>query len=322
MKAAATDYRGSDGAIVQVQQVSKSYGELLALKEISFEIPKGQIFGLLGPNGAGKSTTINILSTLLKPDSGEVFMDGIKLQDRRSDCKLIIGTVPQEIALYTDLSAYDNLLFWGGLYKIPKAQLKAKALEVLELVGLSHRKNEALRNYSGGMKRRVNIAAALMHRPKILLMDEPTVGIDPQSRSYIFEIIKQLNDDGMTVIYTTHYMEEAEKLCDTIAIIDSGTIVAKGSMEALRLISNTHDSLLIRVSELNDLILSQLEGKMSFKADPESRMLEIECTEISKEIGSILFEIQNAGLHIESIDTRRANLESVFLKFTGKHLRD
>lgn len=308
--------------MIKVQNISKSFGEIKALNNISFHITEGDVFGLLGPNGAGKSTTINILSTLLQEDSGEIIVNGLNLRENKDVCKLMIGVVPQEIALYRDLSAYDNLLFWGGLYKIPKASLKAKANEVLALVGLGDRKNEPLKNYSGGMKRRVNIAASILHQPKILLMDEPTVGIDPQSRSYIFEIIQQLNDNGMTIIYTTHYMEEAERMCDKIAIIDSGSIKAIGSMEELRKASATNDTLQIKVSHIDPSVIDHLHLSLRVKADYESRVLEIECENISREITGVLKSIQDTGVIIESIDTQRANLESVFLKLTGKHLRD
>jgi ABC-2 type transport system ATP-binding protein len=308
--------------MIKVQNVSKSFGNLKAVDNISFQIAKGEVFGLLGPNGAGKSTTINILSTLLSEDSGEIIVDGLNLKENKDVSKLIIGVVPQEVALYKDLSAFDNLMFWGGLYKIPKAELRRKANEVLALVGLEDRKNDPLKNYSGGMKRRVNIAASILHDPKILLMDEPTVGIDPQSRSYIFEIIEQLKDNGMTIIYTTHYMEEAERLCDTIAIIDTGSIKAIGTMKELRKVSDTNDSLSIKVSHLNEEIISHLQKTLKLVGDLNTMVLDIECENISQEITGVLKDIQDTGVIIESIDTQRANLESVFLKLTGKHLRD
>ncbi|MEE4213504.1 MAG: ABC transporter ATP-binding protein [Bacteroidales bacterium] len=227
--------------IIEVKSISKYYGNIMSLRDISFNIRRGEIFGLLGPNGAGKSTTVNILNTLLKPDSGEIYCDGINIFNKTDHCKMMMGVVPQEIALYENLTAFENLVFWGGLYKVPKSELKENAVEMLELVGLSSRKNDRIKTFSGGMKRRINIACSLLHKPKILVMDEPTSGVDPQNRNHIFNVIENLNREGMTIIYTTHYMEEAERLCDTIAIIDLGTIRAQGTMQELRTISGAGD---------------------------------------------------------------------------------
>ncbi|HEY4788748.1 MAG TPA: ABC transporter ATP-binding protein, partial [Bacteroidales bacterium] len=188
--------------MITVNEISKSFGSIHALKNVGFDIKDGEIFGLLGPNGAGKTTTINILSTILQPDSGTVTINGLNLSEHKEACKLQIGVVPQEISLYETLTAYENLQFWGGLYGIPPAPLETKIKNVLEMVGLYDRRNDPVKTYSGGMKRRINIASALLHTPKILLMDEPTVGIDPQSRNRIFEIIGELNKEGMTIIYT------------------------------------------------------------------------------------------------------------------------
>ncbi len=309
--------------MIKVREISKSFGNIKALKPVSFKINRGEIFGLLGPNGAGKSTTINILNTLLEPDNGEVIIDGINLKDYKSDCKLIIGVVPQEIALYEDLSAYDNLMFWGSLYHIPKAILKSKANNVLEMLGLSDRKNDSIKSYSGGMKRRINLASSILHNPKILLMDEPTVGVDPQSRNHIFEVIEKLNKEGMTIIYTTHYMEEAERLCNTIAIIDTGNIVAQGTLKELRETSGAKDLLTIKLADLNTTTISNIKSSLpSFTLDSNFNTLKVECANISNEILIVINHIQNAGGVIESIDTQIANLESIFLKLTGKQLRD
>lgn len=227
--------------MIEVKSISKSYGNIMSLRDISFDIRKGKIFGLLGPNGAGKSTTVNILNTLLKPDSGEIYFDGVNIFNNPDHCKMMMGVVPQEIALYENLTAFENLIFWGGLYRVPKSELKENAVKMLELVGLSSRKNDRIKTFSGGMKRRINIACSLLHKPKILIMDEPTSGVDPQNRNHIFNVIENLNKEGMTIIYTTHYMEEAERLCDTIAIIDLGTIRAQGTMQELRTVSGAGD---------------------------------------------------------------------------------
>jgi len=305
--------------MIQVKNLSKTFGEVKALRDVSFSIDEGEIFGLLGPNGAGKSTTINILNTLLEADSGEVLIDGMDTRRYKDACKRIIGVVPQEIALYQQLSAYDNLLFWGGLYGLDHVVLKAKADEILDLVGLSERKHDAVKTYSGGMKRRINIASSLLHHPKVLLMDEPTVGVDPQSRNYVFELIEALNDKGMTIIYTTHYMEEAERLCDRIGIIDSGEIIAQGNLEELKANSDVKDVLVIKISTATDSMESLIPHAVY---DEHAQTLRVACTHIGQEIGDIVSTLQNAGVLIERIDTEEANLETVFLKLTGKTLRD
>jgi ABC-2 type transport system ATP-binding protein len=228
--------------MISVRAVSKHFKNIKALDKVSFKIQKGEIFGILGPNGAGKSTLVNILNTLIRPDEGEVIIDGINTRDDGKTIKLIMGVVPQEIALYEELSAYENMMFWGGLYDIPKQELKKNVHKTLEIVDLTSRKDDRIKTFSGGMKRRINIACSLLHNPKILVMDEPTVGVDPQNRNHIFEVIERLNKEGMTIIYTTHYMEEAERFCDNISIIDEGRIIAQGTMKELRQISNTQET--------------------------------------------------------------------------------
>src|SRR6185312_7146115 len=220
--------------MIDVKNIQKSYGDIHAVKGISFFISTGECYGLLGPNGAGKSTTINMLSTLFPPDAGEILINGLDIKKSPEEVKKILGVVPQEIALYSNFTAWENMLFWGGLHSLKSNELQKKAEELLQLVGLLDRKNEKIKGYSGGMKRRINLACALLHSPKILLLDEPTVGVDPQSRNMIFELIESLNKQGMTIIYTTHYMEEAERLCDRIGIIDSGVIVAQGTLDELK----------------------------------------------------------------------------------------
>ena len=236
--------------MIKVRSVSKSFGNIEAVKNVSFTIEKGEIFGILGPNGAGKSTIVNILNTLVKPDKGDVIIDGINIKDDGDTIKLIMGVVPQEIALYEELSAYENLMFWGGLYDIPKPELKANVNKTLEIVDLVNRKDDRIKTFSGGMKRRINIACSLLHNPKILVLDEPTVGVDPQNRNHIFEVIERLNNEGMTIIYTTHYMEEAERFCDKIAIIDVGRIIAQGTLKELRKISDVKDLLTIKLADV------------------------------------------------------------------------
>lgn len=309
--------------MIQVRSVSKSFGNIEAVKNVSFTIDKGKIFGILGPNGAGKSTIVNILNTLVKPDTGDVIIDGVNIKDDGVTIKLIMGVVPQEIALYEELSAYENLMFWGGLYNIPKPVLKTIVNNTLELVDLSNRRNDRIRTFSGGMKRRINIACSLLHNPKILVLDEPTVGVDPQNRNHIFEVIERLNNEGMTIIYTTHYMEEAERFCDKIAIIDVGRIIAQGTLMELRKISEVKDLIAIKLADSDNEIISRItSANPLFKFDSTSGTLKVECSSISRDISIIINHIQNAGGIIERIYTQGTNLESIYLKLTGKELRD
>lgn len=220
--------------LVKIENLVKKYDKNTAVKGISFEITKGEVFGLLGPNGAGKSTTISMLSGLLTPTEGKILINGKDTIKNPMLAKKAIGLVPQDIALYPSLTAKENLYFWGRMYNLSGKLLKERVSEVLSIAGLEDRKNEAIKSYSGGMKRRINIAAALLHHPQILIMDEPTVGIDPQSRNHILESVKKLNSEGMTIIYTSHYMEEIEYLCTKIGIVDHGKLIAMGTKDELK----------------------------------------------------------------------------------------
>jgi ABC-2 type transport system ATP-binding protein len=309
--------------MINVRSLSKSFGNIEALSDVSFSIRKGEIFGILGPNGAGKSTIVNILNTLVKPDRGDVIIDGININDNGKRIKLLMGIVPQEIALYEELTAYENLMFWGGLYDIPKTVLRENANKTLDIVDLSYRKNDRIKTFSGGMKRRINIACSLLHNPKILVLDEPTVGVDPQNRNHIFEVIERLHDEGMTIIYTTHYMEEAERFCDKIAIMDIGHIIAFGTLKELREFSDAKDLLTIQLADYNKETISIIRSVFPLiRFDSTAKTLEADCENISNEISVITNHIQNAGGVIERIYTRGTNLESIFLKLTGKRLRD
>jgi ABC-2 type transport system ATP-binding protein len=244
---------------IEVQKLQKKFGKHEAVKEVSFTIATGEIFGLLGPNGAGKSTTINMMCGYIQPDSGDTTINGISVAHNSRQAKRQLGVVPQEMALYTDLTAIENLDFFGEIYGIPVRERRERAEDLLRLVGLYERRKEAIRNFSGGMQRRINIAIALMHRPSFLMMDEPTVGVDPQSREHIFTTIEQLRSEGTTILYTTHYMEEAERLCDRIAIMDEGQIIAMGTLEEL-LALRDHTQELRRPHGLQELFI-QLTGK-------------------------------------------------------------
>lgn len=309
--------------MIQARSVSKNFGIIEAVKNVSFNIHKGEIFGILGPNGAGKSTIVNILNTLIKPDRGDVIIDGVNIKDDGNTIKLLMGVVPQDIALYEELTAYENLMFWGGLYDIPKSLLKANVNKTLEIVDLVNRKDDRIKTFSGGMKRRINIACSLLHNPRILLLDEPTVGVDPQNRNHIFEVIERLNQDGMTIIYTTHYMEEAERFCDKIAIIDSGHIIAQGTLKELRQVSDVKDVLTIKLADADNELITRIKSEnplLSF--DTSSGILKMESENIGDDTSKIINQVRKSGGAIDRIYTQGTNLEAIYLKLTGKELRD
>ena len=306
--------------MIQVQNLSKSFQNIQAVNDISFTIEKGEIFGFLGPNGAGKSTTLNMMSTIVQSDTGYIHIDGKLVNEDPDACKHLIGVVPQEISLYEDLSAYQNLLFWGELYGIPSKILKERIHITLELIGLLDRKDDLIKTYSGGMKRRINIAAALLHQPKVLLMDEPTVGIDPQSRNHIFEVIETLNAQGMTIVYTTHYMEEVERLCDHIAIIDSGKIIALGTQSQLKELVQVKESIQFEFDFLSEEQVEQLQKLLPYTVTQTQNKLLVTCT--VKELSIVITVCNELQLSIKDIQLNKVNLEAIFLNLTGKQLRD
>ena len=309
--------------LISINGLFKKYGERVAVQDVSFSIEEGEIFGLLGPNGAGKTTTLSILSTLLIPDEGIVTISGYDIVREARQVKRLIGSVPQELALYPTLSAWDNLAFFGRIYGLQGLELKGRVTTVLALVGLSDRSADPVQTFSGGMKRRLNIAAGLIHRPRVLFLDEPTVGVDPQSRNFIFEHVKHLNAEGMTIVYTTHYMEEAERLCDRVAIIDHGRILAldttKGLIDMLGggviylgLPQVALESLLPAVRVLSHVsMVTQEDCRLKIETS-NARLALLE-----------LIELCNAhNVSILSLQMLEPSLESVFLHLTGKRLRD
>ena len=261
------------------------------------------------------------MSTIVEPNEGEVNIAGYDLKKNPLECKKNIGVVTQEIALYNELSAYDNLLFWGGLYNVPKTELTKRIDEIVNLLGLADRKNDKVKTYSGGMKRRINIASALLHRPKVLFMDEPTVGIDPQSRNLIFEVVEKLHKEGMTIVYTTHYMEEAQRLCDRIGIIDNGEIIAQGTLDELRTSGSMKETVVISFTNLSDerfnLIANDWKDLQRFDDTIHFYSMNIQVA-----LSKIILKCGEAGLDIRHIDIRKINLETIFLHLTGKQLRD
>ncbi len=306
--------------MIDVKNITKSYGKTQAVRGISFSIKEGECYGLLGPNGAGKSTTINMLSMLFPPDAGQITIGGIAIAKSNTRIKNMLGIVPQEIALYDKFSAWENILFWGSIYGVKGKALEDKAEDLLKWVGLFDRRKEAVKDYSGGMKRRINIACALLHSPKVLLLDEPTVGVDPQSRNLIFELIQQLNKEGMTIIYTTHYMEEAEKLCNRIGIIDKGLIIAQGTLDELKTQSNVNDMILVDCNQAPDE--KMLNDKLKTTVSVSENRISILSGDSKKDLTRVVTTCTDAGYEINRIDIQKGNLEGVFLKMTGKQLRD
>ncbi len=313
-------------AIVQTNDLYKSFDEVEAVKGISFEIGRGEIFSLLGPNGAGKTTTISMLSCLLAPSKGTASVDGHSVLTEAKRVKEIIGVVPQEIALYPTLSARENLAFWGKMYGLRGAPLKESIENVLDVAGLSERADAKIETYSGGMKRRINIAVGLLHKPKVLFMDEPTVGIDPQSRRRILDNVKELNQEGLTVLYTTHYMEEAEELSDRIGIIDHGKLIAIGTQDELTKLVGEFDSVRVGIDhdglDTDKLVaaLEKIEGIN--RAAIENDELLLQALEANAVLSSIVAAIDKAGGRIRSLKIVEPNLEAVFLHLTGRALRD
>jgi ABC-2 type transport system ATP-binding protein len=347
----------NDQKAIVVEELTKAFGDLQAVRGVSFEVERGEIFSLLGPNGAGKSTTISMLACLLAPDGGDARVMGHSIRKECMGVKEAIGLVPQEIALYEDLPARDNLDFWGKMYGLRGEALAKRVDEVLALIGLTDRQKEKVGKYSGGMKRRLNIGVALLHKPPVLILDEPTVGIDPQSRRNILDGVKDLNREGTTVLYTTHYMEEAQELSDHIAIMDQGEVIAYG----------THQELVQIVGELDrlDLLLGTAPGKAldlepllarwraiegvrqvflpqqeagAGAAEPGSAAPAAQGHEAAAPLEGthvvLLAEDSNvalppifetavaAGTRITSVQIQEPNLETVFLHLTGRALRD
>lgn len=308
---------------IEVNDLYKSFGEVKAVQGVSFTVQEGTIFSLLGPNGAGKTTIIAMLSTLLQPNQGDAKIMGYSVRDDPMGVKSVLGVVPQEIALYEDLSARENLTFWGKMYGLRGATLKTCVDEVLEMIGLTERSKGAVSKFSGGMKRRVNIGVALLHKPKVIYMDEPTVGIDPQSRRNILDSVVALKDQGMTVLYTTHYMEEAQELSDEIAIMDFGKIVAIGTHAELVKIVGQMSRITLTINTNSERVLdtwNTIAGVEKITSENGSLMI---LAEDSNLVLPRLFDsAANLNVRITSVEILEPNLEAVFLHLTGRALRD
>ncbi|ASP24910.1 ABC transporter ATP-binding protein [Bacillus sp. NEAU-CP5] len=310
--------------MLELTDLTKKYGDFTAVNHISLRVEKGEIFGLLGPNGAGKSTTVSMISTVLPPTGGTICIDGTSLQEQPAAIKKVMGVVPQEIALYQALSAKDNLAFFGGLYGLSGKELCKRVDEVLDIIELQEQRHQRVSEFSGGMKRRVNIGAALMNEPKLFILDEPTVGIDPQSRHHILETVKTLNQEkGMTVIYTSHYMEEVEYLCEKAAIMDHGSIIACGTKDELKQSAKASDTLIVNAEGLNDDAVKKIRRISGVaEAAVSQQTITMLVSAADRNILDIADDIRKTGITIKGIHFEEANLESIFLRLTGKTLRD
>ncbi len=318
--------------ILEARSLIKKYGALLAVNDVSFTIPEGEIFGLLGPNGAGKSTIISMLTGLFPPDSGSISILGIDALTDSDKVKHLTGVVPQDLALYPALSGRENLRFFGEMYGLGGRRLKERIDSVLEVVAMTDRAGDPVRTYSGGMKRRLNLAVGLINNPRILFLDEPTVGVDPQSRNHIFESVERLNrEQGMTVLYTTHYMEEAERLCRRVAIIDHGKVIALDTPHSLIAmmgggiiqigLAQADENVLEAVCKLSEV------REASYITQPDADdgagrvILKVEARRASEALIQLIQLFNQRGVEILTVETLEPNLESLFLHLTGKSLR-
>ncbi|MUT64885.1 ABC transporter ATP-binding protein [Paenibacillus sp. NEAU-GSW1] len=309
--------------LIEVKNVKKQYDERVVVDGLSFEVKKGEVFGLLGPNGAGKTTTISMMSAQLDVSGGTILVNGIDANKEAFRVKSMVGVVPQDISLYSVLSANDNLKFFGAIYGLKRKELKQKVDWILDLVGLKDRAKDPIKNYSGGMKRRINIAAALLHDPDVVFMDEPTVGIDPQSRNRIYELIQHLKEQGMTIVYTTHYMEEATLLCDRIAIVDNGRVIEYGTTEEL--IAKVHGGILELTlqAEAATAAIEAVQGLSHVvSAQGSNNKLSIVVDDAQEAIGTIVQHLKQCSIQVTGMHMKPPTLETLFLHLTGKELRD
>jgi len=341
-----------ESGILVVDGLEKRFGELVAVDGVSFSVREGEIFGLLGPNGAGKTTTISMISCLLAPDGGDITVDGHSVKTDALGVRRVLGVVPQEIALYPTLTAAENLRFWGRMYGLAGSELEDAVAYGLSMAGLEDKAKVRVETFSGGMKRRINIAAGVLHRPRVLLMDEPTVGIDPQSRNHILDSVRQLNAEGVTIVYTSHYMEEVEALCDRIAIVDHGRLIAIGTLDELRALVGDSDRIRIQLDsglgaagdddadaeaaadspseehaeEASPEALEALEAIRQVegvsRAEAIGASIEVFAADAAAVLAGVVAAAGGTGARLRAIEIVEPDLESVFLHLTGRGLRD
>ncbi len=308
--------------VLECSGLRKVYGDLVAVDDVGFSIEAGETYGLLGPNGAGKTTTISMIAGLLDNDGGTAIVSGNEITTKSTTAKAAIGLVPQDLAIYPDLTARENLRFFGKLYGI-EGTLSERVDEILAIIELTDRADDQTKEYSGGMKRRLNIGLGLIHKPDLLILDEPTVGVDPQSRNAILENIERLGAEGMAVLYTTHYMEEAERLCDRVGIIDEGTIIAEGTRRELVALVGERDRLHLELSgdasAVADAVSAIPDVESCSSAGAE---LEVVAVSASRALPDVVLSVNAAGLEVHSVQVSEPDLESVFLHLTGKALRE
>jgi ABC-2 type transport system ATP-binding protein len=308
--------------LLRVQGLFKAFGAIRAVDSVSFEVRPGEIYGLLGPNGAGKTTTISIISGLLKPDAGEVFVAGNSFWSDPQKAKRIMGVVPQELAIYEELSGRENLEFWGRMAGLSSTDAKSRATELLEALTLTDRAKDAVKTYSGGMKRRINLGCALLHRPKLLLLDEPTVGIDPQARLNILEFIRNLRASGTAILYTTHYLEEAETLCHRIGIIDHGRLLAEGTLKELQERLGG-DRLFVLEADLKEISPDSWDGfHERFRVIQKTERQLVVSPTGTRDPSECLRDLLGLPVRVENVTLKRPSLNDVFLQLTGRELRE
>lgn len=310
--------------MLETYKLSKFYKEIKAVDGVDLYLDEGESVGLLGPNGAGKSTTISMISTLIKPTSGDVKFKQRSAVSDPSSLRQVLGVVPQDIALYEGLSAYENLKFFGKIYNVERRLLESRIQYALELVGLQERQKGLIKTFSGGMKRRINIAAALLHNPQILILDEPTVGIDPQSRNHILEMVRQLNvNSGTAVLYTSHYMEEVEQLCKRVYIMDHGKVIAAGTKTELLSILSNEDKVLIQLSKPSEIFIQEIKKIEHVRhVELSDEGIHIMSQKGSNIISQLVHEAEKAGTELVNFQMDNPSLEDVFLHLTGRTLRD
>jgi len=321
----ATSEKGEPelSSVLACRGLRRSFGELVAVDDVSFSVAAGETYGLLGPNGAGKTTIISVVAGVLEADAGQVLIDGVPMRPGALAVKSRIGYVPQDIALYPDLSGEENLRFFAALYRLSREQARARVAEVLDVVGLADRAKDQVKKYSGGMKRRLNIAVGLVHRPRLLILDEPTVGVDPQSRNAILDSIERLSAEGMAVLYTTHYMEEAERLCDRVGILDLGHLIAEGRPRDLTARLGAAEHIVITVDGDVERAQKAVETlRVVSGSSHDEAVLDVLVRHAESALPAVMEAVRSTGCALRSVTIEEPDLEAVFLHLTGKRLRD